>query len=463
MAGVGFVLRRLVRADGITTNLSGLAHATLASSGPWLFACLVLISIALIGRGLVEPVVLRQFSVLVMYNFSFSLVGTGVIVLIVTRCLADDIFARDISKVPDLLIGSLTLVFCIMAVIGLALYGFTLDLAPAVRIFGLLGLMLTGGIWLVAVFMSALKSYSSITASFVFGMTVAFFASLLLARPFGLEGLLAGFSLGLMIVFFSMLGRVLVEYPGDITQPFRFLTKAPELWQLGLVGLTINAAIWVDKWIMWFAPGASSLGTALLAHESYEAAMFLAYLSIVPSLALLLVEIETEFFEMYWKFFRQINEHATLSEIRLQHTRVKRILSQGLKRIVLLQSVICLIGLLIAPALVRAVNGGIEMVPVLRYGLVGALFHMLLIATMTVLSYFDLRRELVAVTMTFLVLNASLTALAATLGGEFHGYGYCLAALISFGLAYYLAHSRVNRLLYQTFVANNPTLRTQRA
>ncbi len=459
MAGVGFVLRKLVRADGITTNLSGLAHATLASSGPWLFACLVLIGIAFLGRGIVEPNALRQFSILIMYNFSLSLVGTGVILLIVTRCLADSIFARDLSKVADLLIGSLIIVFFFMALIGLALYGYALDLAPSVRAFGFLGLMLTGGVWLVAVFMSALKSYSSITASFVFGMTVAFVASLSLARSYGLTGLLAGFSLGLAVVFFSMLGRVVFEYPGEISRPFQFLVKARGLWQLGLVGLMVNSAIWVDKWVMWFAPGASSLGTALYAHESYEAAMFLAYLSIVPSLALLLVDIETNFFETYWKFYRQIGEHATLSEIRTQHATVSRILSLGLKRLALFQTVICLIGLLIAPALVSAVDGGIEMVPVLRYGLVGALFHMLLIATMTVLSYFDLRRELLVVTFTFFILNAGLTAIAAMLGGEFHGYGYCLAALTSFVLAYYLAHSRVNRLLYHTFVANNPTLR----
>lgn len=462
MAGVGFVLRKLVRADGITSNLSGLAHATLASSGPWLFACLVLVGIAFMGHGIFEPLVLRQFSVLVMYNFSFSLVGTGVIVLIVTRCLADSIFARDISQVPDLLTGSLTLVFIVMAVIGLALYGYALDLAPAVRAFGFLGLMLTGGVWLVAVFMSALKNYSSITASFVFGMSVAFLASLLLARSFGLAGLLAGFSLGLAVVFFSLLGRVLIEYPGEITQPFRFMLKARDLWQLGLVGLTVNSAIWVDKWIMWFAPGANSLGTALRAHESYEAAMFLAYLSIVPSLALLLVDIETSFFEKYWKFYRQIGKHATLSEIRSQHATVTRTLSRGLKRIALLQIVICLIGLLIAPAVVTAVKGGIEMVPVLRYGLVGALFHMLLIAAMTVLAYFDFRRELLLVALTFFILNGSLTATAAMLGGEFHGYGYCLATLTSFGLAYYLAHSRVNRLIYETFVANNPALHTQK-
>jgi polysaccharide biosynthesis protein PelG len=459
MAGIGFALRKLVRADGFSTNLNGFAQATLASSGPWLFACLVLVAIAVLGADILDKTVLRQFSILVMYNFSFSLVGSGAIVLIATRCLADSIFARDLRNVPDLLLASLVLVFVTMGLIGIVLYGFNLDLEPGETFFGVLGLMLTGGIWLLAVFMSALKNYSSITASFFIGMTAAFLGAMVLAEKFGLTGLLAGFGFGLATTFFSILSRILIEYPYRISQPWAFLPRLRDLWLLGMVGLCGSAAIWVDKWIMWFAPGANALGQALLAHESYEAAMFLAYLSIVPSLALLLVNLETSFFETYVKFFQQISEHATLSEIRGQQDVVKRILGHGIKRIAVLQTTICLIGLLLAPALVRAVGGGAEMVPVLRYGLVGALFHMLLIATITVLSYFDLRRELLAVSVAFLILNAGLTAVVAAGGAEFYGYGYCLAALLSFGLAYYLAKSRLDSLLYQTFVANNPTLR----
>lgn len=459
MAGIGFVLRRLVREDRLSTNLSGLTHATLASSGPWLFTCMALIAIAVIGRSTVEHDALQRFSTLVMVNFSFSLVGSGAIVLVVTRCLADSLYARDVRGVPGMLVGALCLVLAVTALIGVPLYGLAVDLAPIERVLAFSGLLLTGGIWLVAAFMSALKSYASITTSFVVGMALAFVTSALLAERFGMAGLLFGFTFGLGVIFFSLLACVLAEYPGDAEQPFAFLSAFGSYWQLALVGLLYNAAIWVDKWIMWFAPGAITLAGTLHAHEAYEGAMFLAYLSIVPSLALLLVDIETRFFEVYLRFYRQIGEHATLKEIRRHHGGIVRILSDSLQRVALLQTVICLIGLLVAPVLVQAVGGGAEMVPILRYGLLGALFHMLLIAALAVLAYFDLRAELLMVSGTFLVLNASLTAVSIVLGVEFHGYGYAIATLLTFALAYHLASSRVDRLLYLTFVANNPALR----
>ena len=459
MAGIGFVLRRLVQTDRLSTNLSGYAHATLASSGPWLFACMALIGIQLMGRDSVDRDVLRRFSILVTYAFSFSLVTSGPIVLVVTRRLSDSLHARDVCEVPGMLIGAQCLVFGVTALVGVPLYGFIVDLAPLDRVLAFVGLMLTGGIWLVAVFMSALKSYGSISAAFGAGMAIAFASSSLLVKHFGATGLLLGFTIGLTVIFFALVASVLAEYPGAVVRPFGFVPTFRRYWQLALVGLIYNAAIWVDKWIMWFAPGASAPAKAMLVHEAYEGAMFLSYLSIVPSMALFLVVVETRFYVAYLRFYRDIGEHATLKEIRRNHAEVVRILRAGLRQIALLQSVICLIGLLLAPVLVAAVGGGVEMVPILRYGLLGALFHMLLISALAVLAYFDLRASLLCVAVAFFALNAGLTAVSARLGVEYHGYGYCLAALLAFALAYYLASARVGRLVYLTFVAHNPAVR----
>jgi polysaccharide biosynthesis protein PelG len=458
MAGVGFVLRRLVRADGLSTNLGGLGHATMASSGPWLLTCAVLIAIGQMGRADIDLHVLSQFSIIVTYNFSFSLVGCGAVVMVVTRRLADAIYSRDASDIPDLLVGSLLIVFMLMSIIGVSVYGFASELKPHERILGFVALLLTGGIWLAAAYMSALKSYASITTSFAFGMATALVAALVMGKAHGLAGLLAGYTAGLAVVFFSLAARITIDFPGHIRHPFSFLLGSRHLWQLAVVGLTMNAAIWVDKWVMWFSPGAIAVGRAMLTHESYESAMFLAYLSIVPSMALLFMDIETGFFESYLKYFRQISQHATLMQIRTQQSDLKRLLIQGLKRIALLQTTVCLVGLLLAPALVSAVGGGLEMIPILRYGLVGALFHMLLIAVLIVFAYFDLRRELLLVSVIFFALNAGLTATTVWRGAEYYGYGYCLAALGSFGVAFYFAGVRVNQLLYQTFLANNQAI-----
>jgi uncharacterized membrane protein len=104
-------------------------------------------------------------------------------------------------------------------------------------------------------------------------------------------------------------------------------------------------------------------------------------------------------------------------------------------------------------------QGDLTMVPIFRFGALGALFHVLLLCVMVVLSYFDLRRELVRVTLVFFTLNAGLTSVTLWLGLGYEGYGYAGATLLSLIYAYSLVSSRIALLPYMTFIGNNRALR----
>lgn len=463
MAGIGFELRRLARTDRFSTNLRGMAYATVISSGPWLFTCIALAAVQFLGRHHANVDQLSRFSILIIYNFSFSLVISGPIVLVVTRCLADAIHANEVREVSGLFLSALALLFGATALIGVPLYLFALDIGTAERLVALVGLFLTGGIWLVATFLSALKSYGVISSTFAVGMLLAVAAAGALLPHLGSLGLLAGFTIGLALIFFALVARILAEFPGSGTPSLKVLGAFREYWDLALVGLVYNVAIWIDKWIMWFAPGAISPGPGLYSHPTYESAMFLAYLSVVPSMALFLVAVETRFYAVYKRFYRDISEHATLQEIRINHARLVRELVDALRRTGVLQTIVCVMGMLAAPLLIAAVGAGVEVVTVFRYGLLGALFHVLLLLTQAALAYFDLRRTLLAITTVFLVLNAGLTLLTVHLGEEYHGYGYGLATLLTFAVSFAVTTMRVDRLPYLTFIANNAALRTRRA
>lgn len=459
MAGIGFVLRRMVRDDHLSTNLSGFAHATMASSGPWLLTCLALAAIAGYGRQHLGSADLQQFAALVLYNFSLSLVVMGGVVLVATRRLADAIHQRDVSGVPGLLFGALALAFGLLSLLGLPLYGWVLELTLAERLLAFAGLLITGGVWLVTAFLSALKGFGRISLSFMAGMVVAIGAAALLGRHHGLTGLLAGFTLGMAVVFFALMAQVLREYPGPARRPLAFLADCRGYWTLALTGLCYSAGTWVDKWIMAFAPDAVTLASQLRTHPGYESAMYFAYLSVVPALALMMVQLETRFYEAYLRFYQQITQRASLGDIRRNHRAIMVALRDSGGQLLLLQVCVCLIGLLLAPLLVSLASGDASMTLALRYGLVGALFQVLLIAAMTVLAYFDLRQDLVKVATAFLLLNAAFTLLNLAWRPDQPGAGYVLAAAGSAALACTLAARRLRRLPYITFVANNVSAR----
>ena len=75
--------------------------------------------------------------------------------------------------------------------------------------------------------------------------------------------------------------------------------------------------MWVDKWLMWFAPERVVASAAwLVSYPDYDSAFFLASLTIVPSMAVFVVNVETRFFDRYHQFYREIGAHATLARIR---------------------------------------------------------------------------------------------------------------------------------------------------
>ncbi|MDO9711753.1 exopolysaccharide Pel transporter PelG [Paracraurococcus lichenis] len=459
MAGIGFPLRRLAQQDTLSGGLRAYLHAGIISSGPWLLTVLALGGIELFGRSLLAPEMVQRFSQVVIYNFAFSLVLSGPIVLVITRRLADHIHARDISEAPGMFIGALAVILAVQTALGLPFYGLVAALPLAERVLALIGLQLVGGIWLAAAFMSALKSFDSITAAFALGLATGIVGAVALTPDFGVAGMLAGFNAGLALVFFWLAARIFAEYPHPVARPFAFLGDLRRYWEFALVGLLYNAAIWVDKWIMWFAPGRSVVTGGMPSNPAYDGAMFLAYLTIVPSMALFLLAIETRFFETYLRFYRSIRNHATAAEIRRDHRAILRDLGQGLCSLAVLQAAVCYLAILVAPGLIGLARGGVEMVFIFRFGALGAACHMLLLAVMVVIAYFDFRSTMLAVAVMFFALNAGLTLGTLWLDLGYHGYGYFIAALLSLLFAYSATATRLVRLPYMTFVGNNRTLR----
>ena len=141
----------------------------------------------------------------------------------------------------------------------------------------------------------------------------------------GAAGLLIGFDLGLAVTSFSLLARVFAEYPYSVENVFAFLGRLKEYWTIFLTGLVYNMAIWIDKWVMWFSPESKTLSSGMFSYPDYDSAMFAAYLSIVPSLAIFVYSIETSFFEKYLRFYQDIQEHRTYDQIRKRHRALIRL------------------------------------------------------------------------------------------------------------------------------------------
>ncbi|MCB1748307.1 MAG: exopolysaccharide Pel transporter PelG [Gammaproteobacteria bacterium] len=459
MAGIGFVLRKLTRKDDLLGILQGFAHSAMASNGPWLFTVLALGGLSVYAAGSGNRAALEEFRTVIIYNFAFSLVLSGPLLIVLTRVLADAIYAADVRAAPSMLVGATAVVLLTQVPFAIALYFGFADLAPAVATLAVINLVAIGCMWLVSIFLSALKDYRSITHAFLFGMGTALGTGIAMANAPTAAGLLLAFTLGLVVTVSMLLAKILAEYPYAVTRPFAFLPAFRPYWLLALSGFAYNAAIWVDKFVMWTAPEAVHPASGLVTFPQYDSAMFLAYLTITPSMAIFMMIVETRFYEAYIHFFRELQRHANLEHIRANHRLLVRTLVDGVRNMMVIQGTVSLAIILLAPQIFEIFGIDFLQLGIFRLGVLGSLFQVLILMLLIVLAYFDFRAPVVIIQAFFLAANAAFAWASLQFGFAYYGYGFFLACLLTFIVAYAVTARFLADLPYQTFVRHNASIR----
>lgn len=458
MAGIGFELRKLARRDDLMGVVASLTHASVVSTGPWIMTVLALGAIDIIGINWLDQEEVKVFRIIVIYNFGFSLVAAGPLMMIATRYLADRIYEKKVTETPGMLIGGFIVLLVQLPVVGW-FYGYYAALDPAVRVAAIANYFVISFIWYVGIFLSALRDFRSITIGFAIGMSSAFALTVLLGGRWGAAGMLTGFSLGLTLLLSLEVARVLVEFPYGFFRPFAFLRAARKYWELTLGALFYNLAVWIDKWLMWTLPDRDEVAAVMISYPLYDSTMFLAYLTVIPAIAVFVLSVETDFFERYQNFYRDVSGHAPWRKLREDHQEILQSLSRGLRNVVVFQGCITAFVVLAAPKILALIGVNLIGLGMFRLGVIGSFFHVLMSFVTVVLAYFDLRRKLLFVYFLLFVTNTVFSLISMRMGFAYYGYGFFLSALVTLVVAYGLAAWSVGRLPYLTFIANNPSVK----
>lgn len=458
MAGIGFTLRKLARKDDIMGVVQGYFFSAIVYTGPWLFTIFSLGMLMQLGSKYLLVEEMATFRLIIIYNFAFSLVLSAPIYMVATRFLADIIYAKDVSKAPGMFFGSMILLYGIQVPLAAMFYLWYANLELWTGISAFINYCLIAGIWLISTFLTALKAFRFVTSAFGVGMFIAMICSAILASEYSVGGMLLGYSIGLTFIYFSLIARIFVEYPYQIKHVFDILEYFKKYWELALSGLVYNMAIWVDKWIMWFCPEREKLYSGLVSFPNYDSAMFLAFLTIVPAMALFVFSIETQFFERYLRFYRDIQQHATYVRIEKNHQGIIESIVEGSRNLFVLQGSLGFALILIAPTIFTMFEINFLQLGIFRFGVLGAMFHVLTLYLTIILSYFDFRGVVLGIQIIFLVTNTIFSLISMNLGFLFYGYGYFLAAVVTFVSAFIITLYYLYQLPFQSFIGHNTSI-----
>ncbi|MFW5837708.1 MAG: exopolysaccharide Pel transporter PelG [Desulfovibrionaceae bacterium] len=450
MAGIGFELRKILRHDSYVSEFTAYLYAALISSGPWLLSVVCLSVLGLFRQAGGVDLGAEIFRSTVIVSYASSLILVGVIQLVSTRYLADQYYVGNQATTLPAFFTSAAIVLALAAPVAVLGY-WAFDLDPVYKAMAVVLILVVSLIWLAMIFLSAVKDYRSIVYAFASGSLLSVAGAVLLKGPLGEHGFLLGYLAGQAVIFFWLMSILLAEFPSGPAWDPGLFSAWRRFWDLSLIGVGYNMAIWADKIVFWFAPDSRMIIPYFRTHDLYEAPIFFAYLSIVPTLATFLIKIETRFYGHYHDYYAKIMAKRDLRGILEEKAGMVRMLKESLREVFILQGGLTCACLAFAPGLAELTGLSPLQIPLLRIAFIGAFLQALLSMAVIILFYFDQRRKVLATTQLFLATNVGFTWLSIQLGLQFYGYGYCYSCLVSLLFAGYLLDRCLKDLEYITF------------
>ncbi|CRS25696.1 putative membrane protein [Pseudomonas aeruginosa] len=186
----------------------------------------------------------------------------------------------------------------------------------------------------------------------------------------------------------------------------------------------------------------------------YDLPIFLAYLSIIPGMAVFLVRIETDFAEWYERVYEAIRGGETLQHIGLLKEQMILAIRQGLLEICKVQGLAVVLLFLLAPQLLGWLGISRYYLPLFYIDLIGVSIQVVFMALLNVFFYLDKRRIVLELCVLFVIVNGALTFVSLLLGPSFFGYGFTLSLLVCVLVGLYRLTTALDDLEYETFMLN---------
>lgn len=434
MAGIGFELKKLFGGKGYIRNIRAYLYTALITVGPTIL-CMTMVTLLQLflmvtGVGLKER---ELFLAAVTYSFIFSLIITSGFSMIVTRYISDKIFDKSYDDILPSLYGVITICISLGGILGIAFY-YISPLSIYFRFVAYTLYMELIIVWLISVYLSALRDYMRIVKSFLYGIIVTLACAYVFLKFLSIEsafGCILAMDIGVFLIVLLLLLEIKKYFVSNRKGYFRFLIYLDKYPALFLTGLFYTTGLYVHNFVFWNSSFSVTAGDTYVFCPYYDVPSFYAMLTIITAMVIFVATVETSFYEKYKDYYSAVLGAGTLEDITRSKEEMRKVLVHEITYTMELQLFFSIIFMVI----------GMRLLP--RIGLIGAavdIFNILVLGSyscvimfiiMLVLLYFDDRRGAVFVSAMFLVTNTLFTIGTLYLGENFYGFGFFAAAFIT--------------------------------
>lgn len=458
MAGIGFTLKKLFKDEYYLTQAKAYLYSALVAAGPWIAAVVTVNILILLSDFYFDDLSQRDlFMGTIVYSFVFSQIVTAPWQLLITRYLSDQLFQKSYEAIRPSFFGISRLVLFVSVGIGIFYYyGKTLPLSyklMAVSLFVFLSLL-----WVLMIYLSAIKNYQMIAWGFVIGGTVSVaLTAYLIHQPidFGAfnhsSNVLFAYTLGTMTTYGILLYSFLTEFYQGEGRNFDFLIYLGPYRRLVGIGFFYTLGLWIDDLIMWYSPLSVSIHDTYQYAPLYDNAMFLAYLTVIPTMVMFMVSVETEFYDLYKRYYGLAAKQGTLRELEAARGEMRQSIYRQILHTLEVQTILTITLIVLSGRIFSYLGIPLIVRDIFRIASLGALCNIFVLIIILVLLYFEGSRHALWIAGAFLVANGVLTTILIPYGVDFYGVGYFAGSFITLVFAFVVLVRFLRDIHYNTF------------
>jgi len=447
MAGIGFYIQKMLQKDTLSSTVVSVIFSAIVSVGPWL-----LTSTSLVVLGLLFPTEgnsnYELFSMATIYAFIFSTLASGGLIMVIVRRVADLVFAKGYHQILNEYIG-IFLFQGICSFVGsfLWIFFFGPDI-NWVRFYFTFLFTILSLLWTTLSFISVLQKYWQVIIGFSIGSLLAIVSPLLLMHleqgVYSFFGYILGFGFCLTYLIFMLFKDIPTA---DIRISFRFFRAFKKYPENFFFGLFYYSAIWVDDIIIWFSRYGSNPIKGFRFSMIYDMPMFLAYLTIIPSLSLFFLVVETTFYNKYRRFYVHIEKGAQLKELEYDLTDIRETIRHQMGFVIKIQLLVSMLLFVFSPFLMNLLGLSATGSRIFQIGIIGAFFNGTFLMIQLLLLYFEFRKEVLMVSMLVFFINLICSFIILQYFENFLSMSYLLAFLVGTIVAKYFLDVRLKHLI----------------
>ncbi|MGE5703075.1 MAG: exopolysaccharide Pel transporter PelG [Clostridia bacterium] len=429
------------------------AFSSLVTVGPMLL-CMLMVTILQQMLLHLDVSYLERMTFLsaIVYAFVFSLLITCGFTMVMSRYIADKIYLKEYNDIISSLYGIIALCLFLGGTIGAIFYilsplDFWLKLSAYLLYVELII------VWIQSAYMSALRDYMRIVRGYMTAVIVSVVSAYFLLEMIASHravAMLISLDIGFFIMILLSMVHLESYFPKKQRDYFDFLKYIRRYPELLGTGLFCSLGFYIHNFVYWLlSPLQETVADTFILAPSYDVPAFYASLSILPTMVIFVVSVETSFYEKYRQYYGTILGTGSVLDVKRAKNDMIQTLMQELSFMMEVQLFFTLVSLALGMTLLPHIGFSSEQIEMFNILVIAGFLYVVMFVIVLLLLYYDDRKGAIAVTTLFVLSTAVLTL--ALLPLQDYGFSFFVSAFLSLAAAIWRLIYFLRHIDYYTF------------